>query len=257
MRHRELVKFAIVGASTFFIDSAIFYTLKLTILVPKPVTAKVIAVLVATIVSYVLNREWSFRTRGGRERHHEATLYFLFSGIGVALYAAPLWFSRYALHLQTPYTSRFVEEIADFTAAQVVGLVLGMVFRWWAFRRWVFPADDSPDEPSATGPAAHPGGGPSAPDAENPAGSTGSESGRSGAAGPARDSDQEAQRGLDSIFHGTPSTSSALATGKKISKSAGRALLSSNLPPSASTKARANASPTPVEPPAENPRSNT
>jgi putative flippase GtrA len=26
---------------------------------PEPVTAKVIAVLVATIVSYVLNREWS------------------------------------------------------------------------------------------------------------------------------------------------------------------------------------------------------
>lgn len=146
VRHRELVKFAIVGASTFFIDSAIFYALKLTILVPKPVTAKVIAVLVATIVSYVLNREWSFRTRGGRERHHEATLYFLFSGIGVALYAAPLWFSRYALHLQTPYTSRLVEEIADFTAAQVVGLVLGMVFRWWAFRKWVFPADGSPDD---------------------------------------------------------------------------------------------------------------
>ncbi|MBK0870699.1 MAG: GtrA family protein [Saccharopolyspora sp.] len=143
IRHRELLKFAVVGAITFFVDTAIFYGLKLTILVPKPVTAKVIAVLVATIASYVLNREWSFRTRGGRERHHEAALYFLFSGIGVALYAAPLWFSRYALHLQEPYTSRFVEEIADFTAAQIVGLLLGMAFRWWAFRRWVFPSGDS------------------------------------------------------------------------------------------------------------------
>ena len=43
-----------------------------TVLETKPLTAKIIAVLVATIVSYVLNREWSFRTRGGRERHHEA-----------------------------------------------------------------------------------------------------------------------------------------------------------------------------------------
>ena len=41
-RHHELIKFAIVGATTFVIDSAIFYTLKLTILEPKPVTAKVI-----------------------------------------------------------------------------------------------------------------------------------------------------------------------------------------------------------------------
>lgn len=231
VRHRELVKFAIVGASTFFIDSAIFYALKLTILVPKPVTAKVIAVLVATIVSYVLNREWSFRARGGRERHHEATLYFLFSGIGVALYAAPLWFSRYALHLQTPYTSRLVEEIADFTAAQVVGLVLGMVFRWWAFRKWVFPADGSPDdEPSGAG---------------------------SSGAAPAGRAAEPDQRGRDSIFHGTPSTSSARATGRKISNRAGRALLSSRRPPSASTSARAKARPTPVDPPAENPRSNT
>ncbi|MBB5071786.1 putative flippase GtrA [Saccharopolyspora gloriosae] len=246
VRHRELVKFAIVGASTFFIDSAIFYALKLTILVPKPVTAKVIAVLVATIVSYVLNREWSFRTRGGRERHHEAALYFLFSGIGVALYAAPLWFSRYALHLQTPYTSRFVEEIADFTAAQVVGLILGMVFRWWAFRRWVFPADEDPDDVNPTGG-----------DRTGSGGAEGSANTDAGDAAPAAESDRKAQRGLDSIFHGTPSTSSALATGKKISNSAGRALLNSNRPPSASTSARANARPTPVEPPAEKPRSNT
>ena len=38
-----LIKFAIVGGTTFIIDSAIFYTLKLTVLESKPVTAKVIA----------------------------------------------------------------------------------------------------------------------------------------------------------------------------------------------------------------------
>ncbi|GAA2816486.1 GtrA family protein [Saccharopolyspora taberi] len=139
IRHRELLKFGVVGGITFFIDTAIFYFLKLTILAPKPVTAKIVAVLVATIVSYVLNREWSFRTRGGRERHHEAALYFAVSGIGIGLYAAPLWISRYLLHLQEPFTSRFVEEIADFTAGQIVGLLVGMAFRWWAFRKWVFP----------------------------------------------------------------------------------------------------------------------
>lgn len=141
-RHRELIKFAVVGAVTFFIDTALFYGLKLTVLEPKPVTAKVIAVLVATIVSYVLNREWSFRARGGRERHHEAALYFVVSGVGVALYAAPLWLSRYAFHLHTPFTSRLVEEISDFTAGQIIGLLAGMAFRWWAFRKWVFPGDE-------------------------------------------------------------------------------------------------------------------
>ncbi|MGW4799881.1 GtrA family protein, partial [Nonomuraea sp. NPDC004297] len=64
LRHRELVKFAVVGGTAFLVDNTLFYGLKLTVLEPKPVTAKIIAVLVATIVSYVLNREWSFRTRG-------------------------------------------------------------------------------------------------------------------------------------------------------------------------------------------------
>lgn len=152
LRHRELLKFGMVGATTFFIDSAIFYALKLTVLAPKPVTAKIIAVLVATIASYVLNREWAFRARGGRERHHEASLYFLFSGIAVGLYAAPLWISRYVLHLQMPYTTRLVEEISDFTAGQIIGVLVGMAFRWWAFRRWVFP-DECVDESPA--PARH------------------------------------------------------------------------------------------------------
>lgn len=138
-QHHELIKFAIVGATTFIIDSAIFYTLKLTILEPKPVTAKVIAGIVAVIASYVLNREWSFRDRGGRERHHEALLFFGFSAVGVLLAMAPLWFSRYILHIQTPYVSLTVENIADFVSAYIIGNLLQMAFRFWAMRRWVFP----------------------------------------------------------------------------------------------------------------------
>ena len=138
-RHHELIKFAIVGATTFIIDSAIFYTLKLTILEPKPVTAKVISGIVAVIASYVLNREWSFRDRGGRERHHEALLFFGFSGVGVVLSMIPLWLSRYALDLQVPHVSLTVENIADFLAAYLIGNLLQMGFRFWAFRRWVFP----------------------------------------------------------------------------------------------------------------------
>jgi len=138
-RHHELIKFAIVGATTFVIDSAIFYTLKLTILEPKPVTAKVIAGIVAVIASYILNREWSFRDRGGRERHHEALLFFGVSGVGVVLSMAPLWFSSYVLDLRVPNVSLTIENLADFVSAYIIGNLLQMGFRFWAFRRWVFP----------------------------------------------------------------------------------------------------------------------
>jgi putative flippase GtrA len=138
-RHHELIKFAIVGATTFVIDSAVFYTLKLTVLEPKPVTAKIIAGIVAVIASYILNREWSFRDRGGRERHHEALMFFAFSGVGVLLSMAPLWISSYVLMLRVPEVSLTVENIADFIAAYIIGNLLQMGFRFFAFRRWVFP----------------------------------------------------------------------------------------------------------------------
>ena len=138
-RYHELIKFAIVGGTTFIIDSAIFYTLKLTILEPKPVTAKVIAGVIAVIASYVLNREWSFRNRGGRERHHEALLFFAFSGVGVLLSMAPLWFAHYVMQLRVPEVSLTTENITDFLSAYIVGNLLQMAFRFWAFRRWVFP----------------------------------------------------------------------------------------------------------------------
>lgn len=146
-RHHELIKFAIVGATTFVIDSAIFYTLKLTVLEPKPVTAKIIAGIVAVIASYILNREWSFQNRGGRERHHEALLFFAFSGVGVLLSMLPLYFSSYVLGLRVPEVSLTVENIADFISAYILGNLLQMAFRFWAFRRWVFPDEfvDKPD----------------------------------------------------------------------------------------------------------------
>ncbi|ALG13632.1 GtrA family protein [Kibdelosporangium phytohabitans] len=139
IKHRELLKFAIVGGTTFVIDNGLWFLMKLTVLESKPITAKAIAIIIATIVSYVLNREWSFRTRGGRERHHEAALFFLISGGGVAINLVPPYVSRYVLDLQVPHVERWVQEVADFMSGSVVGMLLAMFFRFWGFRRWVFP----------------------------------------------------------------------------------------------------------------------
>jgi putative flippase GtrA len=145
-RHNELLKFAIVGGTTFIVDTVLFLALKHSVLESKPVISKIIATLIATIVSYILNREWSFKSRGGRQRHHEALLFFVISGIGIAVTAAPLYFSRYALDLRVETggggVSPFTQEIADFVSAQIVGTLLAMAFRWWAFRRFVFPHAD-------------------------------------------------------------------------------------------------------------------
>jgi len=143
IKHRELLKFAFVGGFCFLITLTVNYTLKLTVLSTKPVTAQAIAVIIATIVSYILNREWAFRTRGGRERHHEAALFFLISGLGVVLNTLPLWVSRYVFNLQVPHVNLFVQEFADFTSGMIIGTLVAMVFRWWAFKKWVFPSENA------------------------------------------------------------------------------------------------------------------
>ncbi|WP_433684740.1 GtrA family protein [Nocardia sp. CA-119907] len=147
-RRSELIRFAVVGATAFAVDTAVFLTLKSTVLESRPVTAKVVAVLTAITWSYLLNKQWSFRQRGGRPGHHEAALFYLVSLLAIAINTAPLVVSRYALHLEVPEVSRTTQEAADFVAAQLVGTVLGMGFRFWAFVRVVFPepADDLPDE---------------------------------------------------------------------------------------------------------------
>lgn len=143
IKHRELLKFAIVGAFCFVVTNVIWYGLKLTILSEKPITAQAIAIIVATIVSYVLSREWSFSTRGGRERHHEAALFFVVSGIAVGLNLVPTAISRYLLDLEVPHVSMFTQEVSDFVFGSIIGTLVAMVFRWWAFKKWVFPAENA------------------------------------------------------------------------------------------------------------------
>ena len=138
-KHHEAAKFLLVGGVCFAVTAVVNYALKLTVLPTKPVTALALATILSTVLSYVLNREWSFRTRGGRERHHEAALFFSVSAVGIVLNLIPLGISRYVLLLRTPDVSRPVQEIADFVSGMLLGTLVAMAFRLWAFKRFVFP----------------------------------------------------------------------------------------------------------------------
>ncbi|MGZ8179331.1 GtrA family protein [Williamsia sp. SKLECPSW1] len=154
LRHHELIKFALVGGTTMVFDMAIFYGLSLTVLEQKPVVAKVISGTLATVLSYVLNREWAFKNRGGRETHHEALLFFVISGIGVVLQAAPLWFANNVFDMRTHLpVAQLV--IVDFVLGYIIGNILQMAFRFWALRKFAFPEtqgdEDAEIEAMATG----------------------------------------------------------------------------------------------------------
>jgi len=123
-------------------DLAIFYSLSLTILEEKPVVAKILSGILATVLSYILNREWSFKNRGGRERHHEALLFFTISGIGVLLAAAPLWIANNVFDIRADQENLTTLVVVDFVLNYIIGNLLQMVFRFWALRRFAFPDEN-------------------------------------------------------------------------------------------------------------------
>src|SRR4051812_19603062 len=96
VKHRELVKFSIVGGTCFLLTAAVNYALRLTVLTHKPTTALTIATTIATIASYLLNRGWSFRSRGrGRDRRIEAAGFALVSVLAIGINDIPLYLARY------------------------------------------------------------------------------------------------------------------------------------------------------------------
>ena len=128
----EMIKFGVVGALAFVIDLGLANLLWHTVLSDKVTTAKVISGLVATLFAWFGNRQWTFRHRRSRPAHHEVALFFAVNLVALGISAVTLYVSHYGLD--------FVSILAD-NVATVVGIGLGTLFRFWAYRRFVFAAE--------------------------------------------------------------------------------------------------------------------
>ena len=135
----ELGKFGVIGLVAYIIDLTIFNVLRFSggegPLYDKPLTAKVISVLAATTFAYFGNRHWTFKDRSRYSFRRQYTLFFVFNAVGMVISLSCLWVSHYLLG--------FESALADNISANVVGLVLGTVFRFWGYHNWVFPNDVS------------------------------------------------------------------------------------------------------------------
>lgn len=140
---REIAKFGIVGLLALIVDIGLFNVLRFAggegPLYDKPISAKVVSVAVATTFAYFGNRYWTFRHRGRTNMGREYLLFFLLNGVAMLIAVACLWFTHYALGLDSP--------LMDNISANVIGLGLGTIFRFWSYRKWVFPA--IPKDPAA------------------------------------------------------------------------------------------------------------
>jgi len=146
----EVAKFGLVGLLGLIVDLPIYNWLVFNnplvladsgvgMLHHKPLTAKFISVTVATIATYLGNRYWTWRHRERSGLHREYVLFFVLNGIGLLIAAGCLAFSRYVLDLHS--------WLSDNIAANFIGLGLGTLFRFWAYKRFVFTHEFAADLP--------------------------------------------------------------------------------------------------------------
>jgi putative flippase GtrA len=135
--YREMIKFGVVGAVAFVIDLGSFNLLRATVLrgegtgiLSNAVVATILSALIATCVAWIGNRMWTFRHRRNRPVHHEALLFALTNGVALLIQAACVGLTNQLIAGEPP---RLTENIA-----KVVGIGLGTLFRFWAYRRFVF-----------------------------------------------------------------------------------------------------------------------
>src|SRR5215471_3117499 len=157
----EAAKFGVVGIVGVFITNGGYALLHNTFGL-GPVTSTTIATIVATVVSYVANRYWSFRHRERTTVAREGVIFFVLNGIGLLIQDAVVAFNFYIL-------SNGHNKAAEFIALNA-GIALATLFRFWSYRKWVWaaPADGAeaaasgheprpaPSPPVATHPAAQP-----------------------------------------------------------------------------------------------------
>jgi putative flippase GtrA len=124
----EGAKFLIVGLAGIAVTNLVFIPLHGPLGL-GPLTSVTIATIVATVVTFLGNRYWSFRGRQGDGAAREGVTFFVLNGVGLLIQYAVLGFTNYVLGLDTK---------AENVLAVNLGIGLGTLFRFWSYRKWVW-----------------------------------------------------------------------------------------------------------------------
>ena len=139
----EMGKFGAVGAVAFVVDLGLFNYATVGLHV-ESLAAKTFSTVIAATLAFVGNRFWTWRHRERSGMAREYTLYFFFNAVGLGIGLGCLAISRYGLGNMWPI---FRSHLADNISANLVGTVLGTLFRFWSYRRFVFVGPATQDAP--------------------------------------------------------------------------------------------------------------
>ncbi|WP_042387898.1 GtrA family protein [Streptacidiphilus melanogenes] len=122
----EVAKFGIVGISGVVIQ-LISFGILLDFM--QTVRANIVATLIAIATNYVGYRYWVYRDADKKTRSREISLFLVFSAIGLVIQNGVLYVLTYGLDFHTKLES---------LVCSVIGIGVATVFRFWAYRTWVF-----------------------------------------------------------------------------------------------------------------------
>jgi putative flippase GtrA len=128
----EVAKFGIVGGIGFVVQlgttNELHYGMKL-----GPSTAVVAGYVVATLVTFLGNKFWTYRHRTGNTGGlvRESVMFILLNVVGIVLQLAVVALVFYGLDKKDPFS---------YNVALIIGIGLGTIFRLFTYRRFVFKA---------------------------------------------------------------------------------------------------------------------
>lgn len=132
----EFLRFCTVGVVSLGVDLSVFNLLRsgsvdmASAISDSPLTSKVLSVCMATVLAWLGHRWWTFRSRSQAGMTREMAKFGLANAAGLGIALSCLGFSHYVLGLTS--------QLADNLSGNLIGLVLGAGFRFWAYRRLVF-----------------------------------------------------------------------------------------------------------------------
>ena len=134
----EIFKFLVVGGLGTVIDLGGAAVLHGTYHF-EPLAAKAVSVTLATVFTYLGSRFWTFKERENQSVRREAVLFLVLNVVGLLIAEAVIGLVTYVMGLRGPL---------EYNAASFIGTGLGTIFRFWAYRKWVFLAPENASAPT-------------------------------------------------------------------------------------------------------------
>ncbi|MEV6597345.1 GtrA family protein [Actinoplanes sp. NPDC051346] len=124
----EAMAFGVIGAANTLLYMAITWAL----LPIGAVKASVVGTVVTTTLAYFANRFWTYRHHTRTALRREYTLFFGFNLVGMVIQSGAVAIGKYGFGLTED------KDAILFMGVTTIGIGVATLFRFWAYRTFVF-----------------------------------------------------------------------------------------------------------------------